>query len=48
LAGFSGAPVFIQIGESNKWELLGILVAINEIRNSIYVLKGNRILREIN
>jgi len=48
LAGFSGAPVFIQIGESNKWEFLGVLVAINQIRNSIYVVKRDRILMEIN
>lgn len=48
LAGFSGAPVFIEIGKTNKWQFLGIAVAINQIRNSIYVVKRNRILMEIN
>jgi hypothetical protein len=45
LAGFSGAPVFIKSREG-KWEFLGILVAINQIRNSIYVAKRNWILAE--
>jgi len=47
LAGFSGAPVFIQIGQINKWEFIGIAVAINPLRNSIYVAKSDLIATEI-
>jgi hypothetical protein len=45
-AGFSGAPVFIQSRQTNKWEFLGIAVAINQLRNSIYVAKSDLILSE--
>ena len=47
LAGFSGSPVFIQTDQTNKWEFLGIAVAINPIRNSIYVVKREIILMQI-
>lgn len=44
LSGFSGAPVFIRTGSTNEWEFLGILVGINPLKNSIYVVKRDRIL----
>lgn len=47
LAGFSGSPIFIQNSQTNKWEFLGILVAINPIRNSIYVVKRDEVIRRI-
>jgi hypothetical protein len=47
LGGFSGAPVFIRTGQENKWEFLGVLVAINQIRNSIYIVKRDMVVREI-
>lgn len=47
LAGFSGAPVFIKNGQTNKWEFLGVLVGINEIKNSIYVVNRDKILSQI-
>jgi hypothetical protein len=45
LAGFSGPPVFIKSKEG-KWEFLGILVAINQIRNCVYVVKRRSILED--
>lgn len=44
--GFSGSPVFIR-DSHGKWVFLGILVAINQIRNSIYVVKRDRVIKEI-
>jgi hypothetical protein len=44
--GFSGSPVFIRDSQG-KWDFLGILVAINQIRNSIYVVKRDRVIKEI-
>ena len=48
LGGFSGAPVFIQNKPANRWEFLGILTAINPIRNSIYVVKKDKVIDAIN
>jgi len=36
--GFSGAPVFIE-NKVGKWELMGVLVGINPLRNALYVSK---------
>lgn len=47
LAGFSGSPVFIQNKNSLKWLFMGIIVAVNEFKNSIYVVKKDEIIREI-
>jgi hypothetical protein len=47
LLGFSGDPVFIQMGQTSRWEFLGIAVAINPIRNSIYAVKREIILPQI-
>lgn len=46
-AGFSGSPVFIQNGDSLKWQFMGIIVATNQIRNSIYVVKKDVVIRQI-
>ena len=47
LAGFSGSPVFVQNKSSLKCVFMGIIVAANELRNSIYVVKKDEIIREI-
>lgn len=46
-AGFSGSPVFIQNRNSLKWQFMGIIVAANQIRNSIYVVKRDAVIRKI-
>jgi hypothetical protein len=40
LEGFSGAPVFVKNTDSNKWYLLGMMIAINTHANLICVIKS--------
>ncbi|MGN6298299.1 MAG: hypothetical protein ACTHM7_16025 [Ginsengibacter sp.] len=41
--GFSGAPVFIENKVTNKWELMGVLVGINPLRNAVYVTNKDKL-----
>lgn len=45
-AGFSGSPVFIQ-NNNAEWLFMGMIVAVNQIKNSIYVVKRDVIIRQI-